>query len=334
MKREPVSAATIITVAHNSARWLARWGQALGAQTEQDFELIVFDNASRPEERPHASALPIGARLIQSEDNLGFAGANNRAAREATSPYLVLLNPDAFPEPAWLAELIALAESHPEAGAIGSTQVRADDEATFDGTGDVMLASGLPYRSNFGKRRRATPCLGETFAACGAAMLIRRDAFEAVGGFDERYFCFVEDVDLCFRLRLRGYTMLQSPDAIVHHVGGGSTGSRSAFACFHGARNRFWTYVKCMPAPLFWVLLPAHLALSALACTAALVSGGGLASWRGLLAGFTGLGAVWASRRQIQNARTISWTGIASRLAWNPLLLISRAPVIFRIAAR
>src|SRR6185312_5299086 len=157
-------------VAHNSARWLARWRQALGAQTQRDFELIVFDNASRLEERPNESALPIGTRLIQSEENLGFAGANNRAAREATSPYLVLLNPDAFPEPDWLAHLIALANKHPEAGAIGSTQISADDEHTFDGTGDVMLAAGLPYRSNFGKPRGEPPSLGETFAACGAAM--------------------------------------------------------------------------------------------------------------------------------------------------------------------
>ena len=329
-----MSAATIITVAYNSARALPRWREALAAQTSTDFELIVLDNASRSEERPTQSALPNNARLIQSEENLGFAGGNNRAAREAASPYLVLLNPDAFPEPDWLAQLIALANEHPEAGAIGSTQIRADDENRFDGTGDVMLASGLPYRSNFGKPRKETPPLGETFAACGAAMLIRRDAFEAVGGFDERYFCFVEDVDLCFRLRLHGYSVLQSPEAMVRHVGGGSTGPRSAFARFHGARNRFWTYVKCMPAPLFWLLLPAHLGLSALACTFAAFTGGGWAAWRGLFAGFGGFREIWASRRQIQKARTIAWTKIAARLAWNPLLLIARAPVIFRIAGR
>ena len=289
-----MSAATIITVAHNSARWLERWREALSRPNRAGLRADRVRQRLAPGGAAHAERLADGARLIQSEENLGFAGANNRAAREAASPYLVLLNPDAFPEPDWLAELIALANKHPEAGAIGSTQVRADDERRFDGTGDVMLASGLPYRSNFGKRRGETPSLGETFAACGAAMLIRRDAFEAAGGFDERYFCFVEDVDLCFRLRLRGYTMLQSPDAIVRHVGGGSIGSRSAFALFHGARNRFWTYVKCMPAPLFWLMLPAHLGLSALACTMALFTGGGWAAWRGLFAGVSGLNAVWA----------------------------------------
>jgi GT2 family glycosyltransferase len=322
--------ATIIVVTHNAARWLPRWTSALSAQTDTRWRLVVLDNASRPEARPKQSDLPDGAQLIQSSDNLGFAAGNNRAARGADTPYLVLLNADAFPEPGWLRELLALAEQYPEAAAIGSTQIRADADDVFDGAGDVLHASGLAYRSNFGKPRVKTPPLGETFAACGAAMLIRRDAFEMVGCFDERFFCFVEDVDLCFRLRLRGYAVLQSPDAIVHHVGGGSIGSRSAFARFHGARNRFWTFVKCMPAPLFWPLLPLHLALSGAACTAALFTGGGLSAWRGFVAGVGGIGAMWRSRREIQSTRSASWTRIASRLAWNPLVLLTRAPVIFR----
>jgi N-acetylglucosaminyl-diphospho-decaprenol L-rhamnosyltransferase len=330
----PLNAATIITVTHNSARWLPRWRDALAAQTQKNFELIVLDNASHPDERPQQGDLPAGARLIQSEDNLGFAAGNNRAAQEAKSPYLILLNPDAFPEADWLARLIALADQHPWAAAIGSTQLRADADNVFDGTGDVMLASGLPYRSNYGKPRGETPPLGETFAACGAAMLVRREAFETVGGFDERYFCFVEDVDLCFRLRLRGHKVLQSPLAIVHHVGGASTGSRSSFARFLGARNRFWTYVKCMPSLLFWPLLPAHLALSAFACTLNVFSGGGFTAWRGLLAGIGSVGAIWRSRREIQRARRVSWTKIATRLAWNPLLLATRSPVIFKIEER
>ncbi len=307
---------------------------ALAAQTEPNFELIVLDNASRAEERPQQSELPKGARLIQSENNLGFAGGNNLAAREARSPLLILLNADAFPAPDWLSHLVELANAHPQAAAIGSTQWRADAEGIFDGAGDVMLASGHAYRANFGKARRHVPPLGETFAACGAAMVVRRDAFEAIGGFDENYFCFGEDVDLCFRLRLRGYAILQSPQAVVHHVGGGLTGSRSAFARFHGARNRLWTFVKCMPAQLLWPLLPLHLILTGIACTIAIFTGGRFAAWRGFIAGVRGLNEMWRSRRELQNSRTVSWTKIASRLAWNPALLVTRAPAIFPLPQR
>jgi N-acetylglucosaminyl-diphospho-decaprenol L-rhamnosyltransferase len=326
--------ATIIVITHNSGRWLPRWTAALSTQIDTRWKLVVLDNASRPDERPKKSELPAGARLIQSENNLGFAAGNNRAAQGADTPYLVLLNPDAFPEPGWLGELLALAEHHPEAAAIGSTQIRADADGVFDGTGDVLHASGLSYRSNFGRPRRARPPLGESFAACAAALLLRREAFEAVGGFDQRYFCFFEDVDLCFRLRLQGHIVLQSPDAIVHHVGGGSAGGRSAFARFHGARNRFWTFVKCMPAPLFWLLLPVHLMLGGAACTAAAFTGGGLAAWRGFLAGLAGVGPIWRTRQEVQRTRKVSANAIARRLAWSPLVFFGRKPVIFRTAVK
>lgn len=321
--------ATIIVVTHNSARWRERQMAALAAQTEQRFRLVVVDNASRADERPHVSALPPAAScIIQNETNLGFAAANNVGATDAQTPYLVLLNPDAFPEPGWLAALIAAAERHPRAGAIGSTQIRANDESLFDGTGDVMHASGLAYRSNYGCVRGATPPEGETFAVCAAAMLLRREAFEAVGGFDARYFCYFEDVDLCFRLRLAGWRIVQSPDAVVAHVGGGVLGARSAFGDFHGARNRLWTFVKDMPAALFWPLFPLHVLASLFAVSAPVLQGRGFAAWRGFIAGFAGLGAMWAARAQIQRKRSANAGDIARALAWNPFVFIRRGPVI------
>lgn len=317
--------AAIVVVTHNSARWLARMTAALAAQTETRWALTVFDNASRAEERPKLAALPPNATLIQNEVNLGFAEANNRAAAETTATYLVFLNPDAFPEPGWLAHLLATAERFPRAGAIGSTQIRADAPDMFDGTGDVMHASGLAYRSNHGKRRTTPPPLGETFSACAAAMLARREAFDAVGGFDARYFSYLEDVDLCFRLRLAGWSVLQSPDAVVAHVGGGS-GASTAFAEFYGARNRLWTFVKCMPPALFWPLLPVHLAANALAATFALRRG--VHAWRGWLAGVGGLAPIWRTRRTLQSGRRARTGDIARMLAWNPLALLNRSPVI------
>jgi N-acetylglucosaminyl-diphospho-decaprenol L-rhamnosyltransferase len=317
---------TIIVVTHNSARWLPRMIEALAAQTETRWRLIVIDNASRLEERPSATALPPNATLILHEINAGFAAANNIAARSAETAYLLFLNPDAFPKPDWLAQLLAAAEQNPAAAAIGSTQLRVDQEDVFDGTGDVLHVTGLGYRSNHGRARTATPPLGETFSACAAAMLVRRDAFEAVGGFDERFFCFFEDVDLGFRLRLAGGATLQSPDAVVAHVGGGASGR--AFADFHGARNRLWTFVKCMPAPLFWALLPFHVIASAAAATASLLKGRGFAAWRGIGAGVRGLGPIWRTRRTVQRTRTASAGDIAAALAWNPFVFIGRRPVV------
>ncbi len=320
--------ATIVVVTHNSARWWWRMAEALAAQTETRWKLVVVDNDSDAAQRPSRGSMPANATLIQNEKNFGFAAANNQGAAEVETPYLVFLNPDAFPEPDWLVRLIETAERFPRAAAIGSTQISADDPNVFDGTGDALHASGIAYRANFGQRRTTPPPLGESFAACAAAMLVRREAFNAVGGFDERYFCYFEDVDLCFRLRLAGWRILQSPDAVVAHVGGGVTSARSAFAQFHGARNRLWTFVKCMPWVLFWPLLFPHMLITAAAATSALLRGRGFAAWRGLIAGVAGLPKTWGARGKVQRARTASSAKIARMLAWNPFVFFGRRPVI------
>lgn len=321
---------TIVVVTHNSRRWLARQRIALEAQTETRWRLAVVDNASTPDQRPRLCDLPVNASLVQSRVNLGFAAANNLAALDARTPFLAFLNPDAFPEPNWLAELLTLAQRFPGAGAIGSTQTRADAPGVLDGTGDVLHASGLAYRSSYGKRGAAPQDTRESFSACAAAMLVRRDAFESVAGFDERYFCYFEDVDLCFRLRLGGWRVLQAARAGAAHVGGGSAGRRSPFADFHGARNRTWTFVKCMPAALFWPLAPLHLAACALACTIAAMRGRGFAAWRGFLAGVAAVPSIWRARVATQRHRTASAWDIAATLAWSPDTLVTRRPVLRR----
>jgi len=319
--------ATIVVVTFNSRRWLARQRAALEALTETRWRLVVLDNGSREDERPKAEMLPAGAVIIQCERNAGFAEGNNLAALDTDTPYLVFLNPDAFPQPAWLSSLIKAAEDHPRAGAVGSTQLRADTEL-YDGTGDVLHATGIAYRSSYGKRRLSPPPFGETFAACAAAMLVRREAFEAVGGFDGGFFCYMEDVDLCFRLRLAGWSVLQSPDAVVAHIGGGAPNTATGFADFHGARNRFWTFVKCMPAALFWPLLPLHLIASIAAVAFALRRGPH--AWGGFLAGLGSIGQAWRARRAVQATRHANSLDIARALAWSPFVFLGRQPVIRR----
>jgi GT2 family glycosyltransferase len=131
-----------------------------------------------------------------------------------------------------------------------------------DGCGDVYHVSGLTWRAGHGRTLRPDDLLGrEVFSACAAAALYRRAAFVAVGMFDEDFFCYLEDVDLGFRLRLGGYAARHVPAAVVHHVGNSSSGGRgSAFSVYHGHRNLVWCFVKNMPQPLFAFLLLPHLA--------------------------------------------------------------------------
>ena len=281
----------VIVVAYRSAPHLPALRAALARQTCNAWRLIVWDNAS-PEHPADPADLPAGALLVSSKDNLGFAAGNNRAAALGRAPFLAFLNPDAFPEPEWLQALLEAAQRWPQAAAFGSAQIWEEEPDRWDGLGDALFAAGIPYRAAYGRLRRGPAPQGETFSACAAAMLVRRAAFEAIGGFDEDLFCFGEDVDLGFRLRLAGRSVVQVGGATVAHVGGASTGRRSDFADFHGVRNRLWVFVKNMPAPLFWPLLPLHLALCLLLLAGYPLSGRGLAGWRGFWAGLRGLPAV------------------------------------------
>ncbi len=320
----------VLIVAFSSKAHLARQIAALEAQTYRDFRAVLIDNASRPEERPEAAQAPEWLAIVQSEANLGFAGGNNRAAEAAgDAEFLALLNPDAFPEPRWLEELVAAASRWPHAAAFGSAQLLDADPSKLDGAGDALHAIGIPWRGGLGASASTLPPEGETFAACGAAMLVRTADFRAVGGFDERFFCYVEDIDLCFRLRLQARATMQIPTAVVRHVGGGVSARGSAFADFHGARNRVWAHVKNMPARLFWPLLPAHILIT-LVNLAINALKGRPHGWRGVAAALSGLGPFWRERQVLRASRKAGVSEIAASLAWNPLLLFTRAPVIRR----
>jgi N-acetylglucosaminyl-diphospho-decaprenol L-rhamnosyltransferase len=329
VSNSPAPAIGIVIVTYNSRPHFARLKAALEAQTDQAFDLIVWDNASAPENRPCPEDFPIGARLVQSGGNLGFAIANNRAVAMLDTPLVALLNPDAFPEPTWLARLRAAASRYPRAGAFGSTQIAAEQTELYDGLGDCYHAAGIPWRGGFGwPRAAASATTGETFSACAAAALYRTSAWRALGGFDERFVSYCEDVDLGFRLRLAGWRVMQIADAVVHHVGGASSGKKSRYAVENGTRNRLWTYVKNMPAPLLWLTLPAHVAMTLAFLAISPFRGTGAGTWAGVGQALGGLGPIIASRADIQATANASWLHIARMLAWSPFAMIKRAPLI------
>jgi GT2 family glycosyltransferase len=256
--------AALAVVNWNSGPLLDRCLTAVAAQTLAPTEVVVVDNDSRDGSADGLEARFPGVRVLRPGRNLGFAAANNLAAGAVGDvEWLALLNPDAFPEPGWLERLARTAASHPDFSFFASRLVSAGDPQRLDGTGDVYSTSGLAWRRDHGRPVSEAPDTpSEVFSACAAAALYRLDAFREVGGFDESYFCFFEDVDLAFRLRLAGHRCLYVPDAVVHHVGSATTRRGSDFAIYHGHRNLVWTYVKDMPWPLVLTCLPQHLLLN------------------------------------------------------------------------
>jgi GT2 family glycosyltransferase len=318
-------AVSILVVNYNSGAHLGNALSGLAGQSFGNIEVIVIDNASSDGSFARArAAFGEDNRFVflQAPSNLGFAAGNNFAAARARGRWLALLNADAVPARDWLEQLVAASRRHPDVVMFGSTQIDSADARRLDGTGDHYLASGLPWRGGHGRPARELPSEAEVFAPCAAACLIRADAFHEANGFDERFFCYVEDIDMAFRLRLMGHSCVQVPAAVVRHVGAVSAPAHDkAFADRCGTRNLIWCFVKCMPGPLFWPMLPLHVV--ALLLWAARI---GKPAWAGIWQALNGMGAIWTSRLTLQRARQAPWWRIASALSWNPVDYFRRAP--------
>jgi len=330
-KHKPAPKVSVMVVAYQSGPHLEQCLAALEAQTFDDLEILLIDNASTDGAPQAATAAHPGVRFIEAGSNLGFAAGMNLGARHARGQWLALINPDAFAAPDWLERLMAAARAFPKVRCFTSRQILADDPGKLDGLGDVMSITGFPWRGGYRHPDPGAVAPGEVFSACGGAMMIAADLFAALGGFDERLFCYGEDVDLGYRLRLAGEPTLVIPDAVVlHHGGAASGGPRSDFAVFHGTRNRLWVYVKDTPAALFWPTLPLHILTTAVLFARHATRGELAAPWKGLMAGLKDLHVAIDARREAQAARKVGAWEIARAMTWNPLDILLRRAVIKR----
>ena len=297
----------VVIVNYNGGPMLTECVQSVLA-SRASATVYVSDNGSQDDSIARLRA-SVGdhprVNVIRHGRNLGFAAGNNAVFALCRTDYVLCLNPDATLSENALENLLRTAERETQFACFAARMIQKEHPDVLDGAGDAYHVSGLVWRRGHGASAAAsmhsTP--REVFSACAAAALYRREAIEAVGGFDEDYFCYVEDVDLGFRLRLSGYRCLYVPDAVVYHVGSASTGKESDFVVYHGHRNLVWTYVKNMPAVLFWLYLPLHIAANL-----AMVARYGFKSrWRVILAAkrdaLKGLPGMWRKRRALQARR-------------------------------
>lgn len=319
-----VSVAVII-VNWNAGELLVRCLSAVSRQTVQPKQIFVVDNASSDGSCDTVASHFPDVTLICLDQNTGFAAANNLAVQRADGcEWVALLNPDAFPESTWLEKLLTAAKNRPEYTFFGSRMLMADAPDRLDGVGDVYHVSGLVWREGHGMLASGNFLEErEIFSPCAAAALYRRDAFLDAGGFDEDYFCYIEDVDLGFRLRLLGHRCLYVPEAIVTHKGAALTGKASDFSVYHGHRNLVWTYIKNFPKPWFWLYLPQHVALNFLT-PFALLPGGFRAACNAKIDALFRLPRTWRKRRQIEKRACVEFRSL------RPLLATGLHSLIFR----
>ncbi len=270
-------------------------------------KILVMDNASTDGSAERATKIP-GVDVHYLDQNIGFAAANNRGIQASNSDFVALINPDAFAESDWLKYLVDQAVLYPDIAALGSCQLAHGADGVIDGTGDVYHWSGLVWRRGHGRPiSELNTAQSQIFAPCAAAALYRRSTLIQVGGFDEDYFCYMEDVDLGFRLRLAGYRSVYVPEAIVYHVGSALTGGQqSNFSVYHGHRNLVWTFAKNMPTALFWPLMPLHVALNIVSLVYFTLRGQGKIIFRAKRDALKGLANAWSKRGVIHSRRVAS----------------------------
>lgn len=321
-------AISVVVVNHNGGDYLRGCLASLAQQTYTNFETIVIDNASSDGSLDRIGERPPGTQIIRQDSNLGFAGGNNLGARLARGQWLALLNPDAEAAPDWLAAMMRAVERRPMHRMVACLQISLHQPDRLDGAGDCYLAYGFAWRGGFGHRLADAPGEGECFSPCGAAALYPRDLFLEVGGFDEHYFCYHEDVDLGFRLRMRGERCQFAPGAVVRHAGSGVSGRTSRFSVFHGVRNGVWTYIKNMPGGLLLLTSPVWLAGTLLLIARGAARGVFVPTLQGVFAAIIGIGPMLKMRRELKLHRRISATAFAAHLVWNPFRYLGRSIVV------
>jgi GT2 family glycosyltransferase len=303
-----MSAYTVVIVNYNTWEHLEKCLIALSKQTFRDFNITIVDNDS--DHPPPESILKIYPQtlLIENTYNRGFAGANNQAfAQTALSEWFILINPDAFPEPDCIAQLINAAAAYPEYALLGSRLLLEPKTNRIDGNGDRYHISGLAWRDRDPQKEFGQQASYEVFSACAAAVMIKSDIINKYGGFDEDFFCYMEDVDFGFRMRLLGQRCLLVPNSVVYHVGSASSGGgHSDFAVYHGHRNLVWTYIKNMPSILFWMFLPLHFGINFVAVIWFSLRGQSHIILRAKIDALRGLPRMWRKRKLIQSQRVAS----------------------------
>jgi len=273
---------SIVILNYNGVNYLKKFLPSVLATHYENFEIVVADNGSSDESISFVASNFPRVKILTSKKNEGFAGGYNWALKMIQADYYVLLNSDVEVTPDWIRPMVELLESDVKNAACQPKLLSQKEPSLFEyagAAGGWIDCYGYP----FSRGRIFDICEKDDaqydqnapiFWASGAAMMIRASIFHELGGFDASFFAHQEEIDLCWRIQLKGYHIYCCPESIVYHVGAGTLprGGRKVFLNF---RNNLVMLCKNLPfSELCWKL-PCRIALDA------------ISAWKGLLSGDT-----------------------------------------------
>ena len=310
----PRVSVSVAVVTWNGLRHLEQTLPALLAQRldrADVFEVIVVDNASTDGTLAYVDRLQsVDARLhvIRNARNLGFAGPNNQAFGAARGEFFATLNNDAPPEPGWLAALLDAARRDTRIGSVASRMVFAHRPDVIQSAGIAIDRAAIAWDRHVGLRAAQSDVTTvEVFGASAGAALYRSELLRELGGFDARFFMYLEDVDLAWRARLAGWKAVHAPDAVVRHAHSASAKEGSPFKNWHLGRNKVWTTAKCYPATGLRRYLPAVIAYDLASLPYTMASKRDPSPLTGRLAALRGLAPLLSDRTALHRRYPDGW---------------------------
>lgn len=254
---KPVKPIDIIILNWNGERLLREYlPQVVEKSDMRISRIVVADNGSKDRSIQYIKDNYPEIEILPFDRNYGFAEGYNRAIAESESEYVILLNSDVAPAPGWDTELLVYMEEHPGVGACQPKILSYNNPEYFEyagACGGYIDRNGYPY------------CRGRIFATCekdsgqydteednlmwasGAALMVRRTLYLSAGGLDPRFFAHMEEIDLCWRIRLAGYRIAVVPSSAVYHLGGGSLPADNPKKTYLNFRNNLLMLHKNLP---------------------------------------------------------------------------------------
>jgi GT2 family glycosyltransferase len=297
---------SVIIVNWNGLHLLEKCLGSLAGQSLPSDEVIVIDNGSSDGSVDLVQTRFPHVRLLPLSHNAGFSRGNNLGIQRARGEYIVLLNNDAEPDPAWLGQLVAALEANPDVGFCSSKMMLYDEPGLADACGDFYTIEGVPGKIGHLEPADRHNDPREVFGACAGAAIYRRSVLEELGGFDEDFFIVHEDSDLSFRARLLGYKCLYVPTAVVYHHLGATLGRQSDTAVFYAQRNMEFVFFKNMPTVLLLKYLLLHVITDMFLFVRYLLHRQGQVFLRAKLDALVMMPKMLRKRREIQRDRRVS----------------------------
>ncbi|PTQ96941.1 hypothetical protein C8P68_104435 [Mucilaginibacter yixingensis] len=245
----------IVILNWNGLKYLQQFLPSVMTTTWSNLEIVVGDNASTDDSVVFLKSQYPQIKIVQNDANYGFTGGYNRVLQHVEADYLILLNSDIEVTPNWIEPVIEMMEAD-DTIAAAAPKIKAYHQKTHfehaGAAGGFIDSYGYPFcrgrifyevEEDKGQYNQS----GEVFWATGAALFIKKECWDAAGGFDERFFAHMEEIDLCWRLKNMNYRIMYCAESEVYHVGGGTLDKENPFKTYLNFRNNLLLLKKNLP---------------------------------------------------------------------------------------